>query len=84
MPRYWFRQKHYGFGATPSTWQGWIFVIVGTACLVALVMAADFTRNDGWRFWLIALGLPLVVVPGVLIAHAKTEGGWHWRWGKDG
>jgi hypothetical protein len=52
--------------------------------LVALVMAADFTRNDGWRFWLIALGLPLVVVPGMLIAHAKTEGGWHWRWGKDG
>ncbi|HXR95482.1 MAG TPA: hypothetical protein VN718_06370 [Rhizomicrobium sp.] len=81
MPRYWFRQKHYGFGATPNTWQGWAFVIVSTACLVALVMAPDFTRDDGLRFWLIALGLPLVVVPGVLIAHAKTEGGWRWHWG---
>jgi len=28
--------------------------------------------------------LPLVLVPTVLISHAKTEGGWRWRSGNDG
>ena len=81
MPRYWFRQKSYGFGATPNTWQGWLVVIVSSALVIGLVVVANLTRDNGLRFWLIALGLPLVVVPGVLITHAKTEGGWRWRWG---
>jgi hypothetical protein len=27
MPRYWFRQKTFGYGATPNTWQGWVFLL---------------------------------------------------------
>ena len=60
--RYWFRQKKFGYGATPNTWQGWVVVIASSALVIGLV-----------------------VVPSVLITHAKTEGGWRWRWGsKDG
>jgi hypothetical protein len=79
MPRYWFRQKRFGFGATPNTWQGWLFTIASAALTVAVIIAADFMRDDGMRLLLIAIGLPLVLVPTVLISRAKTEGGWHWR-----
>jgi len=38
-------------------------------------------RDNGPRVLLIAIGMPLVLVPFVLVAHAKTEGGWRWRAG---
>ena len=38
MPRYWFRQKRFGYGATPNTWQGWL-VYAAYALLLA----------GGWR-----------------------------------
>jgi len=76
MPRYWFRQKRFGYGATPNTWQGWLFTIISAALTVGVIIAADFQADNTRRFLLIAIGLPLVLVPTVLISHAKTEGGW--------
>ena len=81
MPRYWFRQKQFGYGATPNTWQGWLFTIAGVLLIVAVVFGADLVRNDGPRVLLIVIGVPAVLIPFVLISHAKTEGGWRWRWG---
>lgn len=83
MPKYWFRQKSFGYGATPNSWQGWLFTIASAAATVAVIIAADFQRDDALRFWLIAIGLPLVLIPTVFIARAKTEGGWRWRSGND-
>jgi hypothetical protein len=80
MPRYWFRQKRLGYGATPNTWQGWVFTIASALAVAALAFGADFVRDNTMRFLMIAAGMPLVLIPVVLIAHAKTEGGWRWRW----
>jgi len=80
MPRYWFRQKQFGYGATPNTWQGWIFTISGTLLIAALALGADFVRDNRVRLVIIAVGLPMVLIPFILVAHAKTEGGWRWRW----
>jgi hypothetical protein len=81
MAKYWFQQKRLGYGPTPNTWQGWLFTIVGALLMVALAFGADFVRDDTERLILIAVGLPLVLIPFVLIIHAKTEGGWRWHWG---
>jgi uncharacterized membrane protein YhhN len=81
MPRYWFRQKRFGYGATPNTWQGWLFTIVSAVLILAIIVAANFMRDNSTRFLLILIGLPLVLVPTVLISRAKTEGGWRWRSG---
>jgi hypothetical protein len=80
MPRYWFRQKRLGYGATPNTWQGWVFSIAGALLIAALAFGADFIRDNTIRLVVVTLGMPVVIVPFVLIAHAKTEGGWRWRW----
>ena len=81
MPRYWFRPKQFGYGATPSTWQGWLLTIVGALLIAGLAFGVDFVRNDMMRLVMVAVGIPLVLIPFVLITHAKTEGGWRWRWG---
>lgn len=80
MPRYWFRQKQFGFGATPNTWQGWLLMIASAFIIAALAFGADFVRDNAVRLALIAVGIPAVLIPVVLITHAKTEGGWRWRW----
>ncbi len=82
MPRYWFRQKQFGYGATPSTWQGWLFAIACALLVTGLAFGADFVHDDRQRFLLIAIGLPVVLIPFAVIGHAKTEGGWRWRWGR--
>ena len=79
MARYWFRQKRFGYGATPNTWQGWLFMAVSAALTVGVIITANFMHDNAARFFIIAIGLPLVLVPTVLISHAKTEGGWVWR-----
>jgi hypothetical protein len=80
MPRYWFRQKQFGYGATPNTWQGWLFTIVSTLLIVALAFGVDFVRDDMMRLVVVAVGLPVLLIPMILVGYAKTEGGWHWRW----
>jgi hypothetical protein len=83
MPRYWFRQKRFGYGATPNTWQGWLFTAASAALTMGVIIGANLMHDNVTRFFIIAIGLPLVLVPTVLISHAKTEGGWRWRSGND-
>ncbi len=40
MARYWFRQKSFGYGATPNTWQGWTLTLVGAVLIFLVVMEA--------------------------------------------
>jgi hypothetical protein len=74
-PGYWFKPKRYGFGAIPATWQGWL----ASALLVGIAAAlANFAQHGHPAFR--ALLVPLVL--GFLwLCWAKTDGGWHWRWG---
>jgi hypothetical protein len=83
MPRYWFRQKHFGYGATPNTWQGWTLTVVSLALLFGVVMFGPAIRDNGVRALWIVLGAALVVGPATLLAWRKTEGGWRWRSGDD-
>ena len=43
MTRYWFRPKRYGYGATPSTWEGWAFT--GLVVAIVAVAASLLFRN---------------------------------------
>ena len=51
---------------------------------IAFVLAGPAIRDNGLRaLWLLG-GAAVIVIPTVLIARAKTEGGWRWRNGRDG
>lgn len=77
MGKPWFSPKVYGYGAgLPCTWQGWAVL---AAFLAIVVGSRFFVATDGVHA-LIVLGAVIVLV---LLAAAKTRGGWRWRWGRD-
>lgn len=72
----WFRAKSYGLGAGfPIVWQGWAML----AAHVGLMLGLAQLLHETPAVMLIAmLFTALTPLP---LYHAKTEGGWRWRWG---
>lgn len=83
MTKYWFRQKTFGYGATPNTWQGWLLTFIVCAAIFGVVLGGPAIRDNGLRAAWIILGNAIVLVPAIFIMRAKTEGGWRWRNGRD-
>ena len=85
MQRYWFQPKRYGYGAVPTTWQGWAFTglilvaILGSGWLLLGTGAAHRATTA----WIWAAIVMLVVAVSLPAVKAKTEGGWRWRWGDE-
>ena len=83
MKKYWFRQKSFGYGSTPNTWQGWLVSLVFLLLVVAIAFAGPHLRDNHRSALLMLLALPVLALIFVWIVHAKTEGGWRWRNGRD-
>ncbi len=84
MSRYWFRQRRYGIGARPNTWQGWLVVAFYIASLAigAYLMDAPIvgSGDQPLRFVVFAIALTAAFL---VFSWRMTEGGWRWRWGGD-
>ncbi len=86
MSQYWFKPKRYGYGATPITWEGWVFTLLIMAVDPRLGLAAARHRlrraapTTVWVWWVIVM---VVLAASVAVTRAKTEGAWRWRWGRD-
>ncbi|MFO1247391.1 MAG: hypothetical protein U1E93_04020 [Alphaproteobacteria bacterium] len=83
MPRYWFRQKTFGYGCTPNTWQGWAMTVVSLALLFGVVLAGPAIRDNSLRVLFMLGAAAIILVPFTVIAWKKTEGGWRWRGGDE-
>ena len=76
-PGYWFVPKRFGWGSVPATWQGW----VATLAFVGVAAAIGNLAQHRSAIWA-ALLVPLVL--GFLwLCWVKTDGGWHWHWGRN-
>ncbi len=81
MSRYWFRQKRFGYGATPCTWQGWSLTILSLLLCAGIVLIGPGIRDNLLRPLFLVLGLALVIGATSYVAWRRTEGGWRWRGG---
>ena len=81
MNEYWFRPKTYGYGATPTTWEGWA---VTAGAVIVIAAAALLIPNYGGRSpsaWITFFGVEAVVLAALwIISRRKTDGEWRWRW----
>ena len=81
--RYWFRQKRFGYGATPITWEGWLaslaFLIVVLAINAAIILTA---RTNLQATAVLIVSVFAVIGLFFWLAASRTEGGWRWRWGR--
>ena len=81
MMTYWFKPKRYGYGATPTTWQGWALILGTVAVMVAVSIV--LRRNEG-HYWgtVLMLGFDAVALAFLFVAtRRKTDGELRWRWG---
>ena len=73
----WFRPKLIGLGAgLPIAWQGWLLLVTH----MALVLGAALALAPAHPLVLIAV-LSFIALAPLPIYRARTQGGWHWRWG---
>lgn len=81
---HWFKQKRYGYGATPSTWQGWaltgVYLIIMIGLSLWLTEGAAQAQARTLPFFALVAVVTMIFVAIVL---RTTEGGWRWRWGDD-
>ena len=77
----WFKRKTYGWGWTPSTWQGWVITAMYLFFLLILVLMLD-ANSTAREVWLI------FIIPTVIITMLFIEIGYYkgekpkWQWGK--
>ena len=80
----WFKPKTYGYGATPTTWQGWAVTFAYAA--VMIVFSVWMVRAPGGKpdFGLVVTWLVMIALftsAFSLFVKSKTDGAWKWRWG---
>jgi len=75
--RPWFRAKVRGYGTgLPIAWQGWVMLAMHLALIMGLV---TLLRGHPGVLTILVLLAALAPMP---LYRARTEGGWHWQWGK--
>jgi hypothetical protein len=81
MTTYWFKPKRYGYGATPTTWQGWAFTFGTVAAMVAVSFYLRLTEPHHWALAVLIAFDVLALATLFIVSWLKTEGGLRWRWG---
>jgi hypothetical protein len=79
VTQHWFKPKSFGYGATPTTWQGWVAVVAFVAIVVGLsmVILGDSPDLAAWVVWALVVGAMTVAF--VAFTKRKTNGEWSWR-----
>lgn len=78
----WFKRKRYGYGWTPSSWQGWVviavflIVIIGGALTLEETPENTFTKELG--FYLMVVFICAVMLLRISYKKGPTP---KWRWG---
>jgi len=74
--KYWFKPKRYGYGAIPSSREGWIVTLI----FIIITMYVAIRFEDDTLPFIIYLIIGIIIF--ITIAKKKTDGEWRWRWGK--
>ncbi|MEY4723035.1 MAG: hypothetical protein RLZZ324_548 [Candidatus Parcubacteria bacterium] len=80
LSRPWFKNKRYGYGWYPATWEGWTVMAVWFAVFVAILRNVDAASHSA-SDTLLGVSLPILASVVVLIIIAALTGEKpEWRW----
>jgi 4-hydroxybenzoate polyprenyltransferase len=80
MTAYWFKPKRYGYGATPTTWQGWVLTLGIVAAMVAVSLCFQLTERHYWALAGMLAFDAAALLTLFVVSRRKTDGEWRWRW----
>jgi cytochrome c oxidase subunit IV len=79
---FWFKPKTFGYGATPTTWEGWTVMTVYGAilagCVVAIYLHKQSLAVHAGSFAVIVVATIVLVA----VSVQKTDGAWGWNAGR--
>lgn len=79
MKKLWFKRKTYGWGWTPTTWQGWGITIGYIVVMIAVGFFLDpDTHSDS--VWIFSGAVVIFTILFIYIAY-KTGEKPRWQWG---
>jgi multisubunit Na+/H+ antiporter MnhB subunit len=79
MNKYWFKPREFGYGITPTTWEGWAVTVITMFIVVMTSMLAPvLSRGPAGGFTAIVI-VALAITAFILISRMKTDGEWRWR-----
>ncbi|HCC06166.1 TPA: hypothetical protein DEP94_02305 [Candidatus Nomurabacteria bacterium] len=74
----WFRAKTYGWGWTPSTWEGWLVTTVAILFIILDSLRIDKNSEDIPYFFFIRMFLIISILLFICYKKGEKPG---WRWG---
>jgi hypothetical protein len=79
----WFKNKRYGWGWTPATWEGWLAILIYFACFIPIVnnyltLSDENSTNEAAVIRDIALLLFITAVLLVVSYYKGEKPSWHW------
>ncbi len=81
MP-FWFKAKTYGWGWTPTTWQGWLCIGVYVLLMSLTPVILDTAAHSGSDTLLVTFPYWLIYTAVLVIISVLTGEKPRWRWGK--
>lgn len=78
--KYWFKTKRYGYGWRPSSWEGWLTVLI---FLVLLFLGALLFNPETPAQIPYFVGYTLIVALLLIYVSYKKGEKPRWRWGKE-
>jgi len=76
----WFKRKRYGYGWSPSSWEGWAVTLSYILISLALALSLSETASDTEAIFMLLL--PLAVLTGLLVRITSDHGEKpRWQWG---
>jgi len=81
MKKLWFKRKCYGWGWTPSSWEGWITTLVFIILTAIIAIRMEDTASSEEVLWGFVLPLITLIIIFTCIAY-KTGEKPKWQWGR--
>ena len=78
---FWFKPKTFGYGATPTTWEGWAVVGVYSLLIMGCVIAMYLRKGSLPTFVSSMATIFVATVVMIAISVQKTDGAWGWNAG---
>lgn len=83
--KFWFKRKRYGYGWVPSTWQGWLVIVLYmfVVGLVSYLVLHDANESPITTVDLAFFYGTIIIAVAILLIVTRTKGPKpKWRWGK--
>jgi uncharacterized membrane protein YhaH (DUF805 family) len=82
MKKKWFREKNYGWGWYPATWEGWMVLLVFLILIILNSFRLHTLRLSTQDFLFQFISETFILVIILLVICYKTGEKPHWNWGK--